>query len=1264
MSKMKSKRNAGVIVLVATLLFAVTFMNTWMVFRQNRQQLLDLGTYQLSAISGQLETTIHHAESLTMQLAVKSRELLSDKEQLRGFVYAKKAEVLMEDTGAFNVYIAGSDYCFIPDFDAPDDYVATERIWYTGAIRNDGKPYVSPPYQDAMTGQICYTVSVMLGDRDSVIAVDYTMETIQAHIEEMYAKGKGKAVIVTGEGIIAGCTDETQIGKKLIEVMPDYAGMYALAKSKDGVVTGRLKADLLYENLFATHSGSDWYLLVSESDWELYSNSYIQLIATILLSLALFGIIIILYLRAVKNGKEAQQALATKEEFLDSITSQLQEPLERILERSSRENLEHADDYEVLFAGIHESGQRLSEMIGQIISYSNIVKNEKKQSGRSTLTGKKSRRYRGVIIAFLIFVMMISLYANISATYRWGNNLMRSRAEEYEYQFSEWIQTQKSILDMFVSIFSTNPDMMDDYEGTVEYLNEITMQYPEISATYMACKDRDPSVYMNSGWKPEPGWKVEERPWYIDTMNSETGWSVSSPYFDDQTGSYCVTMSQKVYNAKTGEFMGIFGIDFFMDKLVEILGGSYSDDGYAFLADISGDIINHPYGSYQMSKEESTNISSLPYGEVKIDGRSTHLITDYDHSHRIILATRNDLSDFTIFVAADVWEIYGRVVVYGVICFVAFCVCVVLVYKLLTDLIHWQDEATLKMQQAADEAIAAGKAKSSFLAQMSHEIRTPINAVLGMNEMILRTSKDGEILDYSANIQSAGRTLLSLINSILDFSKIEDGKMEIIPVKYETSALVNDLVHSISERAKEKNLDFIVKVDPRLPSVMFGDDVRLSQIIMNLLTNAVKYTKEGSVTLILEDFGRDDDNVALNVKVKDTGIGIKEEDMDKLFASFERIEEKRNRNIEGTGLGMSIVTKLLGMLDSKLEVESVYGVGSTFSFCIMQGIVDSEPIGDYQKRLEQMDHRTEEGTDFTAGDAKILVVDDNEMNTKVARSLMGLYGIRPDIAMSGEDAIGMIEGKSYDLIFLDHMMPKMDGIETLQKLKEMGIALPPMVALTANAVVGAREMYLQAGFDDYLSKPIEMKKLEDKLRRFLPAELIVEGRSEMENPVEGKTADYDESRAENTENVVNGSAAKSAVNAENQTAADGERKQDPKKNKMEALADIGISAEEGLKYCASDQSFYLELLGDFAKEMPDKKTELEGLFAAGDLDGYRTKVHALKSTSKTIGAMEVSELARKLERGSARGITEFVQAHHGELMDMYTQLADEIVKIV
>ncbi|MGN0291366.1 MAG: cache domain-containing protein, partial [Lachnospiraceae bacterium] len=773
-----------------------------------------------------------------------------------------------------------------------------------------GKTYVTPPYQDAMTGDICYTVSVMLGDGDTVLGVDYTMDNIQAHITQMYDAGSRNAVIVTNEGIIAGCSDETLIGKKLVSALPDYSGIWSLSKRTDEVATAKIKADFLYENLFATKSGNGWYLIVSESDWDLYKDSYIQLIITALLSLALFVIIIMLYLLALKNQKKAEDALASKEEFLNGITGELREPLARILDSSSKGNTENIDDYDAEMSRIHSEGERLSEMIGQIISYSSIIRTEKKKDSKEK-SGKgkgMNKRFRTIILAFMILVMLISLYSNISATFRWGNVLMQSKAQNYEFQLSEWINTQKSILDMFVSTISTNPEMLDDYEGTVDYLNRITVQYPEISVTYMTNPNLEHTVYMNNGWEPDPDWHVEERQWYIDTLDSETGWNISAPYYDEQTGGYCITISERVYDAETGEFLGTFGIDFFMDKLVEILGDSYSDSGYAFLVDTDGDIINHPYGSYQMSQDGKTNVSELSYGEIKADGMSMHAFRDYDGSLRIVIAARNDASKFTVYVVSGIWTIYKKVFIYGLICLVTFLVCIVLVYRLLSDLIRWQDETNRQMKDSADAAIAAGKAKSQFLAQMSHEIRTPINAVLGMNEMILRESSDESILNYAGNIQAAGRTLLSIVNSILDFSKIEDGKMEIIPVRYDIASLINNLVNSIGERARDKSLDFIVDVDENLPSVLFGDDVRITQVIMNLLTNAVKYTEEGKVILSIKEGGRDADFVYLDVQVKDTGIGIKQEDMGKLFESFERLEEKRNRNIEGTGLGMSIVT--------------------------------------------------------------------------------------------------------------------------------------------------------------------------------------------------------------------------------------------------------------------------------------------------------------------------------------------------------------------
>ena len=406
-------------------------------------------------------------------------------------------------------------------------------------------------------------------------------------------------------------------------------------------------------------------------------------------------------------------------------------------------------------------------------------------------------------------------------------------------------------------------------------------------------------------------------------------------------------------------------------------------------------------------------------------------------------------------------------------------------YILIADVTR-EKKHSEEMEKAADAARAADKAKSTFLAQMSHEIRTPINTILGMNEIILRESEDKSIIDYSESIQNAGKTLMMLINSILDFSKIEDGKMEIVPVRYSTKEMISNLVSSVIVRAKDKGLEFNVNVDKCLPKLMYGDDVRIGQVILNLLTNAIKYTEKGSVTLTIGERERDEYSVELYVEVKDTGIGIREEDMKKLFESFSRLEEKRNRNIEGTGLGMSIVTGLLNMMGGKLNVESEYGKGSVFSFTLKQGIEDGTPIGDFKPGPSEIKH-VKKSEDLKFPNAKVLVVDDNMMNLKVASRLLGLSEIVSDTVSSGAQALEAVRKKEYDVIFLDHMMSGMDGIETLANMKKENL-LPEktrVIALTANAIIGAKETYISAGFDDYLSKPIEVKSLQEMLEKHL-----------------------------------------------------------------------------------------------------------------------------------------------------------------------------------
>lgn len=1245
---MNNKKHAGVIILIASLLLAVTFMDIWMVFGQTRRQTLDNGTYQLEMISGELESTIKNAEKLVMELAIEAREYADDPVSLKDFIYTKKAELLLENNGVFNFYIAGDDFAIIPDFDMPDDYIATERLWYTGAVRNNGTPYVSPPYIDAMTGNICYTVAVMLADGSTVVSADYTMENIQAHIIQMYEAGSHNAVIVTEEGIIAGCADERLVGMTLAAALPDYSGIWNLARNKSGVARSKIKAD----NLFATRSGNGWVLIISENDWELYKNSYVQLVVTGLLSVALFGIIVILYLLAVKNQKNAEAALESKERFFSNLTGELKEPLNKILENSAKEHQGEDTDKGERMAAIHSAGERLFETVGQIMSYSSIVRSEENKRGDNGKTNVKgmNKRFMRAIIALMLFVMIICFYINISMIGKWSNVMMQKEAESYSFSLSQWVETQKSILDMFVSVISTNPEMLDDYDSCIDFLNRITVQYPEISVTYMASPMLEPCVFMNNGWKPEPGWRVDTRSWYVDLMNSDENWSISAPYYDEQTGAYCVTICEKVYDASTGKFLGNFGIDFFMDKLVNILGDSYSEDSYAFLADSGGDIINHPYGSYQMTVDSKTNVSDVVYGSIEIDTQKTRIIRDYDGGLKVITAVSGREAGFTVYVVATLWSIYGKVMFYGLACFLCFMFCIIMVYRTLSDMIKWQDETNRQMKKAADTAIAAGKAKSQFLAQMSHEIRTPINAVLGMNEMILRESEDKDIIGYAENISSAGRNLLAIINSILDFSKIEDGKMEIIPVKYDLAGMINNLVNSISERAKAKSLEFKVEVDEELPSVLYGDDVRVSQVIINLLTNAVKYTEKGEVLLKVAEKKRDSENVWLEVSVKDTGIGIREEDMEKLFESFERLDEIRNRNIEGTGLGMSIVTKLLRMMGSGLKVDSVYGKGSEFSFIIKQLVIDSQPIGDYEKRISLSKSARNLEKHPIAKSARILVVDDNGMNLNVAGNLLKLNGITPDTASSGEQAIELIGKNTYDIVFLDHMMPKMDGIETLKVLREKDL-IPgntTVIALTANAVVGARETYLEAGFDDYLSKPIEVEKLEEKLVSYLPAQMI-----EWSEAGGGR----DKKNEEIMEFSPNDDIMEFAPD-EGETAVTGGG------GMLSELRKAGFDTEAALRFCGGDEAFYNELLNDYAEECDNKAAELDGYLEQDDIKEYKVLVHSMKSSSKTIGAMELSEKAKGLEDASAAGDILYVKANHGHFLEEYKKTAESIKAII
>lgn len=406
-----------------------------------------------------------------------------------------------------------------------------------------------------------------------------------------------------------------------------------------------------------------------------------------------------------------------------------------------------------------------------------------------------------------------------------------------------------------------------------------------------------------------------------------------------------------------------------------------------------------------------------------------------------------------------------------------------------------QSEEIKNSRLNEEAAKKAAKEKSDFIARFSHELRTPINAILGFDEMILREASEDDIKTFARNVKSAGNSLLGIVNDILDSSKIEADKVEIFETEYDTVKLINDAYNMMSSRASAKNIELKVDVDSSLPKKLWGDEVKIKQIITNLVSNAVKYTEKGSVELRVSSYNASDNTVRLRVEVVDTGIGIKKEEIEKLFKPFSRIDELRNRYVEGTGLGMFITQSYLGMMGSRLEVKSEYEHGSTFAFELEQKIATTELVGDYAvaiKKLNSDDYNYK--ALFTAPDARILIVDDNKVNLVVCKSLLKDTLIKCDTAISGNVALSMCAKKKYDLILMDQMMPEMDGVETMYRIKSEEASLnktAPIIALTANIEAGAKEMLLATGFDEYLTKPIEYENMEKMLMRFLLPEKVI-----------------------------------------------------------------------------------------------------------------------------------------------------------------------------
>lgn len=534
-----------------------------------------------------------------------------------------------------------------------------------------------------------------------------------------------------------------------------------------------------------------------------------------------------------------------------------------------------------------------------------------------------------------------------------------------------------------------------------------------------------------------------------------------------------------------------------------------------------------------------------------------------------------------------------------------------------------------ELKDAMTAAKKAEKARDIFLANMSHELRTPINTILGLNELIIRESQDEAIKEYALDIRQAGNVLMALVSDILDFSKLEAGQMELTEGIYDISSLLNDLINSISIQLRKKKLDLVLDVSQDIPYKLLGDEIHIRQIISNLLSNAVKFTEKGRITLHLSWKQLENDEIEITVIVKDTGVGIKEEDIPKLFSAFQRMNSLARSTGRRTGLGLAITNRLVEMMGGKLEVQSVYGKGSAFSFKIVQKVVETAPLGDFEKQYkESLRSRENYQQKFIAPLGRILIVDDNAMNLAVAQGLLKQTRLQIDVAGSGEECLELIKRKTYHLICLDHMMPVMDGVETLHAIRAMKDNPSkdiPIIALTANAVAGAREFYINEGFQDYLTKPIDADKFENMLIEYLPDNVVY------------LTEDQDMGREYEKED------AELALSI-----------------KESQLYMMGFNIRNGLKYMSGDKALYGKVLYDFHAILQEKEEALREFLKKGDMPGYTIIVHSLKGNARNVGADDLADEAFELEKLSKAGQREDVEVRSPILFSMMRNMRESL----
>lgn len=698
------------------------------------------------------------------------------------------------------------------------------------------------------------------------------------------------------------------------------------------------------------------------------------------------------------------------------------------------------------------------------------------------------------VVAAMAFVVIFSFRSFYNHAKENARELGSTILSENSERFTGYMEKAKTAIE--VAAVAVEDDMRKGigYDGIHSvFVTETNMINQKIDSEFSGVYGVVNGDYHDGAdWVPTDDFVPTERPWYKAALEGGGQIVMIPPYIDMETGDVCITFSKMLYDNKS-----VISFDVFLNILQSMVSEiKISGKGYAFFTTAEGTVIAHSDRN-EIGKDYSADETMRGVFQMAVEQKDSFETVIKDKECTVFSKPAEDgCYVFLIVANSDLYSevrgiFYRELVVFFVISALVVVLGTIAVRRFMRQL-----EEEEELARKVEIANRSNELKTVFLSSMSHEIRTPINSVLGMNEMIKRESGDEKIISYSKNIESAGSMLLTIVNNILDFSKLESGEIELSAMPYQTASLMNDLSAYLRERVKEKGLKAEVDISGSIPSGLSGDQTRIRQIILNLISNAMKFTERGSVTFKV--FGRELslDDYLLSFVVEDTGVGIEKDELSKLFSSFEKGERSAKKHVQGVGLGLSIIKGLVDAMGGTIKVESEPLKGSAFTVELPQKISDRQPIGpaaNEEARQQEENDGAKKHPLFEAPEANVLAVDDNAINLSVLSCLLKRTKINIDTANGGAQAIEMTKMKKYDLIFMDHMMPSPDGIETLHIIrndKDNPNVTTPEVVLTANAVAGAENMYLEEGFDAYLTKPVNPQKIEKLMEKMLPEDKI------------------------------------------------------------------------------------------------------------------------------------------------------------------------------